>query len=131
VRLEPLACAHVDALCAAAAESRDTYAFTLVPDGSAAMAAYVDTAVAGTARGEFLVFAILDKLRGRVVGSTRFCNFERWDWPGTPASAMPEGPDAVEIGWTWLAARPNARTSTPAPSYSCCATPSRSGACAV
>jgi RimJ/RimL family protein N-acetyltransferase len=104
LRLEPLARAHVDALCAAAAESRDTYALTLVPDGSAAMATYVDTAVAGTARGQFLAFAIVDKLRDRVVGSTRFCSFERWDWPGAPPASTPERLDAVEIGWTWLAA---------------------------
>src|SRR4029079_11849394 len=35
-----------------------------------------------------------------VVGSTRFCNIERWDWrAGNP---LRRDIDAVEIGWTWL-----------------------------
>src|ERR671925_2427634 len=39
---------------------------------------------------------------GRVVGSTRFFNFEYLRWPeGTRSPGEP--PDAVEIGWTWLA----------------------------
>jgi RimJ/RimL family protein N-acetyltransferase len=41
-----------------------------------------------------------------VVGSTRFGNVERWQWPpGDPRQRPVEQPDAVEIGWTWLAER--------------------------
>ena len=104
VRLEPLSPAHVDALTAAAAESRATYALTQVPATAAAMALYVESALADAARGVAVPFATVDKVRGRVVGSTRFGNVERWSWPDAPAPPLPRGPDAVEIGWTWLAA---------------------------
>lgn len=104
VRLEPLSPAHVDGLVAAAGESRATYALTRVPPDAAAMAAYVEAALAEAARGQAVPFATVDKVRGRVVGSTRFCNLERWPWPDAPAPPVPRGPDAVEIGWTWLGA---------------------------
>ena len=104
MRLEALSRAHVDGLVAAAAESRATYDLTHVPDGAAAMAAYVDAALADAARGVAVPFATVDKERGQIVGSTRFCNLERWPWIGAPAAPVPLGPDAVEIGWTWLAA---------------------------
>src|SRR5215468_8986194 len=104
VRLEPMSSAHVEALVAAAAESRATYGLTNVPDGVAAMAAYVATALDDVARGVAVPFVTFDKRRERVVGSTRFGRIERWSWPGTPVPPLPRGPDAVEIGWTWLAA---------------------------
>ncbi len=44
---------------------------------------------------------------GRVLGSTRFGNLERWDWLRPPPDPRPL--DAVEIGWTWLG-RPAQRT---------------------
>ncbi|HXU74331.1 MAG TPA: GNAT family protein, partial [Polyangia bacterium] len=109
VRMEPLALAHVDGLVAAASESRDTFGLTQVPHGRDAMAAYVDEALADAARGAAVPFATVDKARGRVVGSTRFGNIERWKWPGPPVPPVPRGPDAVEIGWTWLA--PSAQRS--------------------
>ena len=104
VRLEPLAHEHVEGLVAAAAESRATYGLTHVPDGRDAMRAWLDAALADAARGDHVPFATVDKVRGRVVGSTRFGNIERWRWPGAPLPPVPRGPDAVEIGWTWLAA---------------------------
>src|SRR5207248_842495 len=53
--------------------------------------------------GSALPFAIVQRASGRVIGSTRFFNFEYFRWPeGT--RAPPQAPDAVEIGWTWLAA---------------------------
>lgn len=105
VRLEPLSRAHADALATAASESRAAYALTRVPDGAAAMAAWIDVALADAARGEAVPFATVDARSGRVVGSTRFGSIERWaNWPGAPAQPLPRGPDAVEIGWTWLAA---------------------------
>lgn len=105
VRLEPLDHAHVGALVAAASEARDTYALTQVPADAAAMQAYVDEALTMAARGQAVPFATVDLRRGRVVGSTRFGNLERWSWPGAPLPpASPVGLDAVEIGWTWLAA---------------------------
>jgi len=104
VRLEPLALAHVPALCRAAAGPRDTYAFTVVPVTEAAMRAYVETALAEQAARRAMPFATVDTA-GTVVGSTRFGNIEFWAWPpGNPHQRGAEVPDAVEIGWTWLAA---------------------------
>ncbi|HWE31754.1 MAG TPA: GNAT family protein [Polyangia bacterium] len=102
--MEPLSRGHRDGLVAAAAESRATYGLTQVPDGADAMAAWIDAALADAARGDHVPFATIDKTRGRVVGSTRFANIERWRWPGAPVAPVPRGPDAVEVGWTWLAA---------------------------
>jgi N-acetyltransferase len=103
-RLEPLTLAHVPALCLAADGRRDTYAFTVVPVGEAAMRAYVETALAEQAARRAMPFATVDAT-GTVVGSTRFGNIEFWPWP--PGNAHQRGadvPDVVEIGWTWLAA---------------------------
>jgi RimJ/RimL family protein N-acetyltransferase len=105
VRLEPIVPAHAAPLAEAAAESRDTYAFTYVPDGLAAMEAYVAEALTNAERGLEVPFATVDARTGRVVGSTRFY-LERWTWlpPHTPVAPAPLGPDSVEIGRTWLAA---------------------------
>jgi RimJ/RimL family protein N-acetyltransferase len=104
VRLEPLSVDHVAALSKAAAESRETYGLTSVPDGEAGIREYVLRALEDTARGFFVPFATVDLVRGRVVGATRFGNLERWTWPAPPPDPRPAGLDAVEIGWTWLAA---------------------------
>ena len=96
VRLEPLSLAHLDGLLAAAAESRATYSLTQVPLDAAAMTAWVERALSEADRGLAVPFATVD--RGRVVGSTRFANLERWSWPGAPMEPLPIGPDAVEIG---------------------------------
>jgi RimJ/RimL family protein N-acetyltransferase len=104
VRLEPLSLAHVEPLVAAASESRATYDLTHVPPDVDAMRAYVTLALDEAARGAMVPFATVDKVRERVVGSTRFCNLERWQWVHPPVEPRAIGPDAVEIGWTWLAA---------------------------
>lgn len=105
VRLEPISRAHVDGLVAAASESRDTYGLTFVPSDGESMAAYVDAALAGATRGDMVPFATVDARTNQIVGSTRFCNIERWAWTSpVPEPVSPVGIDAVEIGWTWLAA---------------------------
>lgn len=104
VRLEPLRPDHVDALVAAASESRDTYRWTFVPDGREAMAAYVAAALAGGDDDLFTPFATVRLEDDRVVGSTRFLT-ERWDWSQSdPSRQRADAPDVVEIGSTWLAA---------------------------
>ena len=113
VRLEPLAERHIEALAAASAEDRSSYAFTPVPHGTEATARYVADALAAQQAGHALPFATLRASDGLVVGSTRFLNLDYWQgpviWPpaprgpvGDPLSAIP---DAAEIGATWLSSR--------------------------
>ncbi len=105
VRLEPMSAAHIPGLVAAAAGSRDTYGYTLVPHDDAEARVYVANALAEQEAGRALPFATIDRVAGRVVGSTRLFNIEYWPWP--PGNAHQRGadrPDVVEIGWTWLSA---------------------------
>jgi len=105
VRLEPLALEHVEGLLAAASEDRSTYAWTTVPDSAGSMREYVSAALDLAARGEAVPFVTRLGDTGRVVGTTRFANFEYHAWPeGHPLRRPVGAPDAVEIGWTWLAA---------------------------
>lgn len=105
VRLEPLRLAHVSGLCAAAAASRETYRYTGVPSGEDEMRRYVEGALALRRQSQALPFATVDRRSGEVKGSTRFGNIEFWTWPpGNPNQRGADLPDAVEIGWTWLAA---------------------------
>ena len=104
VRLEPLELRHVPALVAAASGSRETFRLTTTPDGEPQAREYVTAALDAHAAGGALPFATVSLALGRVVGSTRFGNLERWPWPKGHASARTDGaPDAGEIGWTWLA----------------------------
>src|SRR5262249_31562402 len=57
VRLEPLTNDHADGIVAAAGENRETYAFTSVPHGHAAVDTYLREIAAGTTAGETLAFA--------------------------------------------------------------------------
>ena len=110
VRLEPLSLGHAAALAAAASERRDTYAYTWVPDGEASMRLYVEEALVLHETGAAVPFATVQRNTGRAIGSTRFFNFEYFRWPDGPRAA-PQPPDAVEIGWTWLAASAQRTTS--------------------
>lgn len=103
VRLEPLTFEHLPRLLAAANESRETYAIANIPADEAAMRKYIQLAHDERARDSSLPFATIDRVRNRVVGTTRFGNIEFWKWPGEVAQPVPSGPDGVEIGWTWLA----------------------------
>jgi RimJ/RimL family protein N-acetyltransferase len=96
VRLEPLTDDHAAGLVAAADENRDTYAFTSVPHGQAAVDVYLREIAAGTAAGETLAFAQVRVADGAVVGVTRYLSFRFGN--------RRRYPYAVEIGGTWLAA---------------------------
>ena len=107
VRLEPLELGHAPELLAAADESRSTYGFTLVPHTLTGMEAYIVTALAEREHGQAIPFVVRDGA-GKVAGSTRFLSIEHWQWPGGKDEApapVPEGPDAVEIGFTWYRER--------------------------
>jgi N-acetyltransferase len=102
VRLEPLDEGHAQALFDAASETDDPelYRWTWVPRSLDAAREYVATALAGD---HYVPFATVRRADGRVVGSTRY-ELEFWDWPAGHEHHGRETPDAVEIGWTWLAA---------------------------
>lgn len=114
VRLEPLTLDHVQAIAAAADGPRDTFTYTWVPEPTEASARrYIETALAAHGTGTALPFATvrLDAPGdpdgpGTVVGSTRFMNVEWWTFPpDRPAPAhlaQRKGPEAIEIGSTWL-----------------------------
>jgi RimJ/RimL family protein N-acetyltransferase len=102
IRLEPLDRNHVDSLVAAAAADPSLYRWTPVPQGSAGITGYVETALAWRAAGTAVPFAIVRLRDGVVIGSTRFWNLEQWAWPeGYPRHGR-IAPDVCEIGYTWL-----------------------------
>lgn len=112
VRLEPLDPAHVDGLSAAAAESRDSFGFTWVPEGREDTERYVDAALVHASSGRAVPFAVRRLSDGALVGSTRFLDLEVFQdpapWPpgigpgGVPSEDNP--PSVAEIGSTWYSA---------------------------
>ena len=101
VRLEPLDHCHVAGLVAAA-DDPALYRWSPVPQSIAEATTYVETALAWRDARTAVPFAIVRATDGSVIGSTRFWNMERWAWPVGHPSHGREGPDACEIGYTWL-----------------------------
>jgi RimJ/RimL family protein N-acetyltransferase len=102
VTLRPMVPGDVEALAAAASESRATYGWSFVPDGRDAVEAYVARVLRQRDGGDRL--PLVTVWRGRVVGSTSFLEPRAWEWPAGSALQRTDRPDAVEIGGTWLAA---------------------------
>ena len=100
VLLRPLAISDAAALAAAAAESRQHYVYTRVPDGIAEAASYIAAALRERDDGRRMPFATL--WRDRVVGSTSYLDVQQWRWPAGSPLQRTDTPDAVEIGATWL-----------------------------
>lgn len=101
VRLEPLSTTHVPELFRAAQDMGDTGQFTSVPVSESDTQVYVDEALALVRANQAYPFAIRALADHNIVGSTRLTTFERWAWGRQPKPDR-VGPDAVEIGWTWL-----------------------------
>lgn len=108
VRLEPLTMAQLPILLELA--QQEDYPLTSVPRSESGMRQYIQTALDEQARHNALPLVTIAKNpslagegRGNIVGSTRFANFEYWNWGQGHPLARPGVPDAVEIGWTWLA----------------------------
>lgn len=101
VRLEPLTMEHLPVLLELA--GLEEYFPTTVPKAEEGMHGYIALALDEQKQGRALPFATVDKRGGKVAGSTRFANFEYWKWAEGNPLARPGIPDAVEIGWTWLA----------------------------
>jgi RimJ/RimL family protein N-acetyltransferase len=102
VRLEPLDRRHIDGLAAAAAADPSLYRWSSVPQGKVEFSDYVETALAWRDAGNAVPFAIVQVDDGRVIGSTRFWNLERWSWPQGHPRQTHHVLDACEIGYTWL-----------------------------
>jgi RimJ/RimL family protein N-acetyltransferase len=107
VRLEPLGYEHVDELLDAAGADRTSFRYTWVPADRPAMTAYVAAALVNADDGNEVPFATRSIALDRVVGSTRFYELERWDWPpvepGVEQASHDGTFDRVSIGHTWLA----------------------------
>src|SRR5579859_5731820 len=102
INLEPLEHRHIDGLTVAAATEPALYRWTPAPQGAAQARQYIDTAMAWRDAGTALPFAIVRVADGVVLGSTRFFNLERWDWPVGHERQGRNAPDVCEIGYTWL-----------------------------
>lgn len=104
VRLEPLSQDHADGLTAASAADPALYRWTQAPQGADETARYIATALQLSEAGKAAPFATVRVDDGTVIGSTRFCDLERWAWPVGHERYGCENPDAGEIGYTWLTA---------------------------
>lgn len=103
VLLRPLSMNDADDLARAAAESREHYGFTDVPDGVDDVRRFIADAFELAAAGERMAFTV--EWDGRVVGTTSYWEMQPWRWlAGSPGQRV-EIPDVVEIGSTWYAAR--------------------------
>jgi RimJ/RimL family protein N-acetyltransferase len=101
--LEPLDLRHAAALAkASAAGDSELYRWSPVPQGEAEARGYIETALAWRDAGTAFAFTTVRKTDGVVIGSTRFFDIERWAWPVGHAQHGRSGPDACEIGYTWL-----------------------------
>jgi N-acetyltransferase len=90
VRLEPMITEHHAALTAIGLDPeiwRRAIAPIRTPEE---MRSYMDTALQLQREGTALPFVTVERSSGRVVGSTRFANYDRSN-------------RRIEIGWTWLA----------------------------
>lgn len=110
VRLEPLDRGHAAGLAEASAIDPSLYAWSPVPQGRAAAAAYIESALALRDAGTALPFAVLRAGDRTVIGSSRFWCMERWPWPPDHPGYHGGAPDTCEIGYTWYG-RPAIRTA--------------------
>jgi RimJ/RimL family protein N-acetyltransferase len=100
VILRPLASSDAAALAAAAAESREHYVYTRVPNGVAEAESYIAAALRERDDGRRMPFVTF--WRDRVVGSTSYLDLQQWRWPAGSPLQRTDRPDVVEIGATWL-----------------------------
>jgi RimJ/RimL family protein N-acetyltransferase len=103
IRLEPLSLGHADGLVAASSGDPALYQWSAVPIGRDAVLRYIATALALRGAGKAQAFATIRIADGVVIGSTRFFDIERFDWPVSHPRHAHENPDVCEIGYTFLA----------------------------
>jgi N-acetyltransferase len=102
IRLEPLSPAHADGLVAASSGDPALYQWSAVPIGRDAVHRYIQTALALREAGTAQAFATIRIADSVVIGSTRFFDIERFDWPVSHPRHARENPDVCEIGYTFL-----------------------------
>jgi RimJ/RimL family protein N-acetyltransferase len=103
VRLDPMSSDATEGLWEAAARVGESGHFTTFPRTRDEATRYVAAALAAKNAGAALPYVIVRLSTGSIVGSTRFASIERWD-VRREEPARRRVVDAVEIGWTWLAA---------------------------
>ena len=109
VHLLPLSIEHVPDLVSAATEDRATFTFSSAPRDEETMVSFVNKAIAHRKAGDQRPFATWSVDLGRIVGTTRFYDIQRWDWSLTPRAhqipvgSPPIGPrtdrPTVPTGW--------------------------------
>ena len=103
IRLEPLERHHIPSLVAAAqGADPELYRWSPVPQSLEQATRYVETALSWREAGIVLPFATVRLSDGVVIGSSRFFDLERWQWPAGHPQHGRATPDACEIGYTWL-----------------------------
>jgi len=103
IRLEPLSLSHIEPLFAATAGDPSLYRWTFVPTSLEETARYIETALEWRDIGTSIPYAVVRQSDNTVIGSTRFFNSERWDWPVGHERCGNPYPDISEIGYTWFA----------------------------
>ncbi len=89
VRLDPMRADHLD-LLVEAGRFDELWQWTVAKaTDRASMESYMNAALEDAAAGTSLPFVTVDKSSGRVIGSTRFGNIDRYN-------------RRAEIGWTWI-----------------------------
>jgi RimJ/RimL family protein N-acetyltransferase len=102
IRLEPLGLQHLDGLLVGSTADPSLYRWSVVPQTRQAMQTYIETALALREAGTALAFATVRIEDGAIIGSTRYFDLERWNWPAGQARHGNPHPDVCEIGYTWL-----------------------------
>ena len=97
MRLEPMALEHHGGLCEIGLDPEIWRFTTVMIQTPEEMRSYMDSALGLQREGATLPFVTIERSSGRIVGSTRFGNYD-------PANKR------IEIGWTWIA-RPWQRTA--------------------
>ena len=97
VRLEPMTLDHLSGLTEVGLDPEIWRLTTVMIQTAEEMRGYVESALELQRAGATLPFVTIERSTGRVVGSTRFGNYD-------PANRR------IEIGWTWIA-RPWQRTA--------------------
>lgn len=97
VRLEPMTPEHHGALTEIGNDP-DLWRFTVsAPLSAADMSEYMEVGLRAARDGTGVPFVTIEKASGRVIGSTRFANYDAFN-------------HRIEIGWTWIA-KPWQRTA--------------------